>query len=127
MGVAAREISHTANRIGIVRMDCPSQKRSGVARYGAATRYYDDCRPDCGEGFFRLANLVFLAALRYSLGERPNRLRNSELNEPRLSKPTEKQTCVTGKSVPSSKRRAASKRHVCTNCMGVWPNVALNW
>src|SRR5262249_54307214 len=46
-------------------------------------------------------------------GQRPKRLRNNQLKELRLSKPTASATVVTGWSVSTSNLRAARKRHSC--------------
>src|SRR5262249_51819000 len=59
-------------------------------------------------------------------GLRPKRLRNNQLNELGLSKPTVSAIAVTGWSVSVSNLRAARKRHSCRKRMGVWLNASLN-
>src|SRR5262249_47428476 len=59
-------------------------------------------------------------------GHRPKRLRNNQLKELRLSKPTASAIVVTGWSVSRSNLRAARKRQSCRNRIGVWWNANLN-
>src|SRR5688572_6238368 len=56
---------------------------------------------------------------RYCVGDSPNRLWNSALNDPWLSNPTSRHTSVTRASLCASNRRASSSLHRVRNWFGV--------